>query len=126
MPEFDKFKIHKIKEVAKLIKKDIAKRQKLEGKITELQKQYDGISMEIDQWNTPIKEMTGGYGVEDLVVEIKEEGKPSRFDLRYPDTVIPPQELAKGVNPADVDSMPIEELESMAVEAAFNPLENVH
>lgn len=107
----NKFEIQRIKQVAKFLDRDIQKREKLHGEITKLGNQYDEVCQSIEKWDNLIKEMTGGYGVEDLIIKVKNPGKPTSFVLRYPDTIIPPQILENAEQPIEVADAKVDEEE---------------
>ena len=117
---FSKIEISVIKSTAKNAAQFVAKKQKVEAQIKEveekvaeqikkrvaekiekLEAEKAGYQAIIDSLNTPVKQITGGYTTEDLV-DIKKEGTGSLdsktgkeimktvYVLKYPDTVIPP------------------------------------
>jgi hypothetical protein len=98
--EFSKFKISAIKRTAQNVSKDVMAKEKLEKKIAELQSELKDTQLRIDAWQTPVKQMTGGYTTEDIIErELVHTGKfdkngkeiiTTRFNLKYPDTVVPP------------------------------------
>lgn len=77
-------------------------RKQMEEKLAKLKVEYDSYAQQQDIFEKPIREYTGGYGIEDLietkVVEsgTDKNGKPIRkttYALRYPDTILPPSEV---------------------------------
>lgn len=81
---------------------ELRQKEILEAKLAKLKEEYDDLSQQQEIFEKPIREFTGGYSTEDLVkVEVVEtgtdkNGKPIRktlYELRYPDTVIPPSEI---------------------------------
>lgn len=119
MKKFSKIEINVIKSVAKNAAQFVTKKQKLEAQIKEveekvaeqikkrveekvakLQSEVDSYQSIIDGLNAPVKQITGGYTTEDLVIISKEgtgqmdkktgkEIMKTVCILRYPDTVIP-------------------------------------
>ena len=97
---FSKIEIAVIKRTAQNVSQFVAKKEKLDAKIAELEAEKASLQPIIDSFQGPIKEMTGGYTTEDLVVrETVHTGKmdaktgkeitQTRFVLKYPETVIP-------------------------------------
>ena len=91
-------------------------REKLEAQLAKYKAEYEELDNQQELFEKPIREVTGGYGTEDLVVtELVEsgtskDGKPirkTRFVLRYPETIIPSDEntiiIAGGVDPVVID-----------------------
>ena len=99
MKEFSKFQVATLKRVAQSVSPLVRAKEKLVNQITECEQELKSIQIQIDAFQGPIKEMTGGYTTEDLVVrevsvtdKLDKEGKPvkvTKWVLRYPDTVIP-------------------------------------
>ena len=97
---FSKLEIAVIKRTAQNVAQFVNKKEKINAKIAELEAEKASIQPIIDSFQGPIKEMTGGYTTEDLVVkEVVKTGKcdpatgkeltQTRFVLKYPETVIP-------------------------------------
>lgn len=121
--KFSKIEINVIKQTAKTLEKHMNNLQKVENQIKEVEKKVEEQVRErvekktkkleslkkdylfiIDSMNNPIKNITGGYGADELVILKKvgtgvmdsKSGKEIMKtvpDLKYPDTVIPPTEL---------------------------------
>lgn len=81
-------------------------KEKLEAQLAKYKAEYAELDNQQELFEKPIREVTGGYGTEDLVVtELVEsgtskDGKPirkTRFVLRYPETIIPKAITAEGV-----------------------------
>ena len=98
--KFSKIEIAVIKRTAQNVNQFVTKKEKLNNKIAELEAEKAQLQTFIDSFQDPIKEMTGGYTTEDLVVkESVNTGKldsktgkeiiQTRFVLKYPETVIP-------------------------------------
>ena len=100
MKELSKFEIAAIKRTAQNVNAMVTKKTKLREKIDALQAEYDKIEGAQEQFEVPIRKMTGGYGTEDLIVKVIEDtgkldkdGKPvklAKYVLKYPDTILPP------------------------------------
>ena len=100
MKELSKFEIAAIKRTAQNVNAMVTKKTKLKEKIDALQAEYDKIEGAQEQFEVPIRKMTGGYGTEDLIVKVIEDtgkldkdGKPvklAKYVLKYPDTILPP------------------------------------
>lgn len=100
---FNKFQLAMIKNVAKLTSKNLANKEKLLKKIADLQRQLDIEQKCIDGFQTPVKELTGGFTTEDLVDRVIEDTgkmdpatgkavKVTKFVFKYPKTILPPTE----------------------------------
>ena len=100
MKELSKFEIAAIRRTAQNVNAMVTKKTKLKEKIDALQAEYDQIEEAQEQFEVPIRKMTGGYGTEDLIVKVIEDtgkldkdGKPvklAKYVLKYPDTSLPP------------------------------------
>lgn len=100
MKELSKFEIAAIKRTAQNVNAMVTKKTKLKEKIDALQTEYDALNEAQEQFEAPIKKMTGGYGTEDLIMKVIEDtgkldkdGKPiklAKYVLKYPDTILPP------------------------------------
>ena len=102
---FSKIEIAVIKRTAQNVSQFTTKKEKLNAKIAELEAEKASLQPIIDSFQGPIKEMTGGYTTEDLVTrEVVHTGKmdsktgkeilQTRYVLKYPDTVVPSDEVA--------------------------------
>ena len=100
MKELSKFEIAAIRRTAQNVNAMVTKKTKLKEKIDALQAEYDQIEEAQEQFEVPIRKMTGGYSTEDLIVKVIEDtgkldkdGKPvklAKYVLKYPDTILPP------------------------------------
>lgn len=114
MKEFSKFQVATLKRVAQSVSPLVRAKEKLVNQITECEQELKSIQIQIDAFQGPIKEMTGGYTTEDLVVrevsvtdKLDKEGKPvkvTKWVLRYPDTVIPVEQEEQEV-PEEAESV---------------------
>lgn len=99
MKEFSKFEIATIKRTAQSVASMVIKKNKIKAQLDELQAEYDQLATMQEQYEAPIKTITGGYTTEDLVERVVEntgkvdkEGRPikqTKYNLKYPKTVIP-------------------------------------
>lgn len=100
MKKFSKIEIAVIKRTAQNVATYVQKKEALDRKIAALEEEKAALQPLIDVFQGPIKEMTGGYTTEDLVIkEAVKTGKMDpktgkeiisyRYALKYPDTVIP-------------------------------------
>lgn len=98
--KFNKFFIASLKRTAMNVSPLIRKKQKLEETINAKLAEIEAINKQIEVFDTPVKDMTGGFGIEDLITRVVEtnvdkEGKEikvTKWVLKYPDTVVPPTE----------------------------------
>lgn len=100
--EFSKFFVASLKRTAQNVSPLVRRKQKLQAEIAEREEEMASIQKQLDTYEAPIKEATGGYGTEDLVVRTVEvtdkmdkDGKPvkvTKWNLKYPETIIPEEE----------------------------------
>ena len=106
--EFSKFFVASLKRTAQNVSFLVKRKHKLQAEIAQREEELKSIQAQLDIYEAPIKEATGGYTTEDLVVRTVEitdktnkEGKPikvTKWSLRYPETIVPVEEEAAGVN----------------------------
>lgn len=97
--EFSKFFIASLKRTAMNVSPLVRRKQKLLAEIAEREAELDSIQVQINTFETPIKEVTGGYGTEDLIVrtvevtdKVDKDGKPikvTKWNLKFPETIVP-------------------------------------
>lgn len=100
MKTFSTREIAQLKRTAQNVAPMVAKREKLYAKVKELYKEMEVLDAQIDAWEGGTKIMTGGYTTSDLVSRVvnivtADDGKVTKtvsFVLKYPDTVLPPEE----------------------------------
>lgn len=100
--EFSKFFIASLKRTAQNVSPLVRRKQKLQAEIADREAELESIQKQLETYEAPIKEATGGYSTEDLIVRTVEvtdktdkDGKPvksTKWNLKYPDTIIPPTE----------------------------------
>lgn len=113
MKTFSTREIAQLKRTAQNVAPMVAKREKLYAKVKELYKEMEVLDAQIDAWESGTKIMTGGYTTSDLVSRVVKEvtaddGKVTKtvsFVLKYPDTVLPPEETIE-LNPEDSIELP--------------------
>jgi hypothetical protein len=109
---FSKIEIAVIKRTAQNVSQFVNKKAKIDAKIAELEAEKAALQPIIDSFQGPIKEMTGGYTTEELVVrEVIHTGKidtktgketiQTRFSLKYPETVVPVEEESTSTEDAE-------------------------
>lgn len=109
--EFSKFFIASLKRTAQNVQPLVRRKTKLLTQIEEMREELCSLQAQIDGYQIPIKEVTGGYTTEDLVervvtetTKLDKDGKPikmTQYVLKYPDTIVPP-EIA---TPKEVDAI---------------------
>ena len=97
--KFSKFFVASLKRTAQNVYPLVRQRNKLQKQIEEAQEELNSINVQLDAYQAPIKEQTGGYTTDDLISrevintgKTDKNGKPVKqtvFKLTYPDTVIP-------------------------------------
>lgn len=109
--EFSKFFVGTLKRTAQNVSPLVIKKQKLLAKKNEIDTELEFIQEQIEQYEAPIKKVTGGYGTEDLIERVVEATdktdkngnvvKVTKWNLRYPETIVPPTENAELAMPAE-------------------------
>ena len=130
--EFNKFTKAQIKRTAMNVWPMVSKRNKLQEKMKEMQSEIDALQVSIEANETAIKNLTG-YSTEDLVVrtvtdtgKVDKKGQPikiTKYDLKYPETVVPPVEIEHEGEHTLLDENGNEVL---MTEDVFNPAESVN
>lgn len=130
--EFNKFTKAQIKRTALNVWPMVSKRNRLQEKIEEMQNEINALQVSIDANETAVKNLTG-YLTEDLVVrtvvdtgKVDKKGRPikvTKYDLKYPETVVPPVEVEHNGEHTLLDENGEEVL---MTEDVFNPDENVN
>ena len=118
--EFSKFFVGTLKRTAQNVSPLVIKKQKLLAKKNEIDSELEFIQEQIEQYEAPIKKVTGGYGTEDLIERVVEATdktdkngnvvKVTKWNLKYPETIVPTTENAE-------PAMPTEEPETEETEA---------
>ena len=138
--EFSKFFIASLKRTAQNVSPLVRRKQKLQAEIVDREKELESIQKQLETYEAPIKEATGGYGTEDLIVRTVEvtdktdkDGKPiksTKWNLKYPDTIIPPVEEAADAGmemaPEAVESVENDEQEAAEAEKAYMAANSVN
>ena len=109
--EFSKFFVGTLKRTAQNVSPLVIKKQKLLAKKNEIDAELEFIQEQIEQYEAPIKKVTGGYGTEDLIERVVEATdktdkngnvvKVTKWNLRYPETIVPPTENTEPAMPAE-------------------------
>lgn len=111
--KFSKIEIAVIKRTAQNVAQFVTKKERLDAKIAELEAEKAALQPMIDAFQGPIKAMTGGYTTEDLVVresvgtgkmdaKTGKEIMQTRYELKYPETVIPVENAASEEQPIEM------------------------
>lgn len=126
--EISKFLGAAIKRTAMNCSQLTTKKAKLTKEIAEKQAELESIQVQLDSFQAPIKEATGGYTTEDLVRreivdtgKVDKDGKPikqTKYVFIYPDTIIPPTD---NENPSSSEAAEAAEVAEPANEEANEP-----
>ena len=97
--KFSKFFVASLKRTAQNVYPLVRQRDKLQKQIEEAQEELNSISIQLDAYQAPIKEQTGGYTTDELISrevidtgKTDKNGKPVKqtvYKLIYPDTIVP-------------------------------------
>lgn len=111
--KFGRMAVSQIKNTAKSCYLLTKEKEKLEKEIEERQARLAVVNEQYDEYQAPIKRMTGGYTTSDLldrqVVDtgkVDKDGRPikvTNYVLKYPDTVVPPTENVENIAGSDFD-----------------------
>lgn len=106
--EFSKFFIASLKRTAMNVSPLVRRKQKLQEEIAEKQNELVAIQNQLNVYEKPIMEVTGGYTTEDLIEKVVENTgktdkngnfvKITKWNLKYPETVIPVEGQTKEEN----------------------------
>lgn len=127
--EFSKFFVASLKRTAQNVSPLVRRKQKLQAEIAEREEEMASIQKQLDTYEAPIKEATGGYGTEDLVIRTVEvtdkmdkDGKPvkvTKWNLKYPETIIP--EEVDDTEVPDTEEVPVETATEVAGPTEVSP-----
>lgn len=102
--KFSERQIAAWKRIAMNVNGDVTKRDKLVAKRDELQKEIDRLNRIIELNEMPVMEATGGYTTSEIFVKkviesdkVDKDGRPvktTRYELRYPETIVPVVEVS--------------------------------
>lgn len=112
--KFSKFFVASLKRTAQNVYPLVRQRNKLQKQIEEAEEELNSINVQLDAYQTPIKEQTGGYTTDDLISrevintgKTDKNGKPVKqtvYKLIYPDTIVPTTPPANnGYDPANAN-----------------------
>lgn len=97
--KIDKFLTAQIRRTAQNVSSLVRRKQKLQSEINERVKELESVQSQIDLYEVPIKEATGGFTTEQLIDRVVEDtgkvgadGKPikiTKWVFKYPETIIP-------------------------------------
>lgn len=128
--EFGRMAISQMKNTAKSCYLLTKEKEKLEKEIKEKQERLEQVNLEWDEYQAPIRRMTGGFTTNDLLDrvvtdtgKVDKEGRPiktTNYVLKYPETIVPEvneslyqQEISVGSD-YDLDAqVSVENLESV-------------
>ena len=115
--KFTKFELARIKRTAQNVEQFVTKKNKLSAKVAEMNEEISKLQELIDLSDAPVKLMTGGYGVEQLVKKVitptdklDKKGnimKTTSYEFIYPDTIVPPVQVEAVHEELLVPEMPL-------------------
>lgn len=98
--EFSKFFIASLKRTAQNVYPLVRRKKKLVEEIESKHQELEDVQLQLDQFEAPIAQATGGFTTEDLITrkvvdtgKKDKDGKPikvTQYTLTYPDTITPP------------------------------------
>ena len=99
MKKFNRFEITTIKRTAQNVNPYVVKKAKILAKMQKLDEELKSLNDIVEQYEAPIRTMTGGFTTEDLVEKVIEttnavdkNGRPikiTKYVFKYPDTIVP-------------------------------------
>lgn len=133
--EFSTKTLAAIKRIAMNVDAAINKKNRLEEKKAAIEAELAELYEEIALMEAPVKKMTGGYGIEDIVMKtvtptgkLDAKGnilKTTKYEFKYPETITPPFQPEALQEGETVDETPVEETETSAAEAPYNPINGI-
>lgn len=97
--KFSKFFVASLKRTAQNVYPLVRQKNKLQKQIGEAHEELNSINVQLEAYQAPIKEQTGGYTTDDLISrEVMDTGKTDKngkpvkqtvYKLIYPDTIVP-------------------------------------
>lgn len=115
---FDKFFVANLKRTAQMVSPMVRRKQKLIEEMSKIQSEIETLDTQIKGMDGHFREITGGYGVEDLIERVVEDtgkkdkdGNPVKYTkwvLKYPETIVPEDKTTEEPM-AGVSEVPFEE-----------------
>lgn len=131
--KFSKFFVASLKRTAQNVYPLVRQRNKLNKQIEEAQEELNSINVQLEAYQAPIKEQTGGYTTDDLISrevidtgKTDKSGKPVKqtvYKLIYPDTIVPVTPPANNGSDFDADDANAAAAEAEAKEAEAEAVE---
>ena len=100
--------------IAMNVNSDVIKRDKIQSKIDELKIELETLNNMIDMQEYPVKMATGGYTTSDIFVKnvvttdkVDANGraiKKTTYDLKWPESILPPTESVPESEPYTADT----------------------
>ena len=100
--------------IAMNVNSDVIKRDKIQSKIDELKIELDTLNNMIDMQEYPVKMATGGFTTSDIFVKnivttdkVDANGraiKKTTYDLKWPESILPPTERVPESEPDTADT----------------------
>lgn len=108
--KFDKFFVANLKRTAQMVSPMVREKQKLQKEVEEMTTRIAVLDAQIESLDSHIRQECG-YGVEDLITrrvidtgKVDKDGKPvkvTKWELNFPETIVPPTEEPAGETPAE-------------------------
>lgn len=121
--EFGRMAISQMKNTAKSCYLLTREKKKLEKEINEKQERLNQVTLEWEEYQAPIKRMTGGFTTDDLLErvvtdtgKVDKEGRPIKttsYNLKYPETIIPETPVCNTDDCPSVGEVEDEEVETL-------------
>lgn len=99
MKKFNRFEITTIKRTAQNVNPYVVKKAKILAEMQKLDEELKSLNDIVEQYEAPIRTMTGGFTTEDLVEKVIETTnavdkngrsiKITKYVFKYPDTIVP-------------------------------------
>lgn len=115
---FDKFFVANLKRTAQMVSPMVRRKQKLTEEMSKIQSEIETLDTQIKGMGGHFREITGGYGVEDLIERVVEDtgkkdkdGNPVKYTkwvLKYPETIVPEDKITEEPM-AGIGEVPFEE-----------------
>lgn len=100
--KFARFELTAIKNAAKSTYYLVEKKNKINEKIKKLEEELENLVSLQEEYEAPIRKLTGGYSSEELVERVS----PTKWVFKYPETILPVEEqLSEPAQEIEIESI---------------------
>lgn len=102
--KFARFELTAIKNAAKSTYYLVEKKNKINEKIKKLEEELENLVSLQEEYEAPIRKLTGGYSSEELVERVS----PTKWVFKYPETILPvevEEQLSEPAQEIEIESI---------------------